>query len=255
MRQSRKIRVLLAHRCTPAAAGLERAFSSQPDFEVVQSSGLADVAVVDCETGLQLLSARRGGRCRVVILTDDDREASVRCAVEKGALGYLLLSSTSAEVVRAARQASDGAHTFDAVVAKKLISSMSDEPLTLRQTEVLRLLMQGLRDKMIAHDIGCGLQTAKAHVKAILAKLHASSRAEAVAIARRRGLVSDAQLHGDATRPMRRVTMSWIASRESPVRSAARSRSPETAGRSPIPAWTSYVRADESAAGPRSRST
>jgi len=238
MSHSRRIRVLLVHRSTPAAAGLEVAFGRLQDFELTSAANRADVAVVDCETGLRLLSAGRPGRCRIVIFTDDESEASVRSAAEQGASGYLLMSSTSADVVRAARYACEGRTLFDPIVAGKLVSSLSDEPLTPRQTEVLKLLMRGLRNRTIAATLGCTLLTAKAHVKAVLEKLHVCSRAEAVAIARRRGLISEAQLYADT----------------SPTRSPVQSGWPERAGRSLIRAWRGSGRADGSGAGLHNRS-
>ena len=63
------------------------------------------------------------------------------------------------------------------------------ERLTPREQEILRLLAQGKPNKAIAELLGVSDQTVKSHVSAILAKLHAQSRTEAVAIAARRGLV------------------------------------------------------------------
>jgi DNA-binding NarL/FixJ family response regulator len=69
--------------------------------------------------------------------------------------------------------------------------SLRSRGLTRREVEVLRLIMQGLPDKAIARLLERSFETARSHVKAILMKLDASSRVEAVAIARRRGLLSE----------------------------------------------------------------
>jgi DNA-binding NarL/FixJ family response regulator len=71
--------------------------------------------------------------------------------------------------------------------------SLRSPALTGREIEVLRLIMQGLPDKVIARHLQRSIATAKSHVKAILGKLGAASRVEAVAIARRRGLVPQEQ--------------------------------------------------------------
>jgi DNA-binding NarL/FixJ family response regulator len=73
----------------------------------------------------------------------------------------------------------------------KMATSLRSRRLTDREIEVLRLIMQGLPDKAIARRLERSVGTAKSHVKAILMKLDASSRVEAVAVARRRGLVPE----------------------------------------------------------------
>ena len=83
--------------------------------------------------------------------------------------------------------------------------------LTRREVEVLRLIMQGLSDKAIAHRLVRSIQTVKSHVRAILMKLNASSRVGAVSIALRRGLVSDNSMASSGTSqraPARRKTSS-----------------------------------------------
>ena len=82
----------------------------------------------------------------------------------------------------------------------KMAVSLRSRPLTGREVEVLRLIMQGLPDKAIARRLQRSVGTAKSHVKAILTKLEASSRVEAVAVARRRGLVHDEPMAAPAER-------------------------------------------------------
>jgi DNA-binding NarL/FixJ family response regulator len=194
-----RIKVLIAHRNPLVSAGLEAAFAVERDFDVacadagrVQALGeagldRAKVVIADCETGLALIAPglRRG--CRVLIVTDD-----VRRAVELGAGGYLLLSSSLEAVLSGVRCVSGGGTALDPVVTTKMIASLAGDSLTPREVEVLRLMMEGLSDKAIANSLDRSVGTAKAHVKAILAKLDAGSRTEAVAIARRRGLVPEA---------------------------------------------------------------
>ena len=194
-----RIHVLIAHDNPLVAAGLEVAFGTHQDFHIVgrretddvSPVDAATVAVTDYEGGTRWLAAQRGGGCRVLILTDDDSEVSIRRAVELGINGYLPLSSRVESVVYAVRCIHNGGTAIAPNIMTKMAMSLRSRSLTRREVEVLRLIMQGLQDKVIAHRLERSVDTAKSHVKAILMKLGASSRVEAVAIARRRGLVSE----------------------------------------------------------------
>lgn len=192
-----KIHVLIAHANPLVAAGLEAAFRGQQDFRIVdvaEEGWLADaamVAVTDYDGGTRLLAGQRRARCRVLILTDDDSEVSIRRAVELGIGGYLPLASGVDSVVHAVRCIHNGGTAIAPNVMTKMAMSLRSRPLTEREIEVLRLIMQGLPDKAIARRLERSVGTAKSHVKAILMKLDASSRVEAVAVARRRGLVPE----------------------------------------------------------------
>jgi DNA-binding NarL/FixJ family response regulator len=199
-----RIHVLIDHDNPLVAAGLEAAFGMQQDFLIVgrretdDDVSLVDagtVAVTDYEGGTRWLAAQRGaqcgGGCRVLILTDDDSEVSIRQAVELGISGYLPLSSRVESVVHAVRCIYNGGTAMTPNIMTKMAMSLRSRGLTQREVQVLRLIMQGLRDKVIAHRLERSVDTARSHIKAILMKLGASSRVEAVAIARRRGLVSE----------------------------------------------------------------
>jgi DNA-binding NarL/FixJ family response regulator len=193
-----KIHVLFAHANPLVAAGLEAAFRAEEDFRIVERDATdeisllcAAVAVTDYEGGTRLLSPRHSGGCRVLILTDDESEVSIRRAVELGIGGYLPLSSCLESVVQAVRCIHKGGTAIAPNVMTKMAMSLRSRPLTQREIEVLRLIMQGLPDKAIARRLERSVGTAKSHVKAILMKLDASSRVEAVAVARRRGLVPE----------------------------------------------------------------
>jgi DNA-binding NarL/FixJ family response regulator len=194
-----RIRVLIAHDNPLVAAGLEAAFSTQQDFHIVRCRDpddaspvdAATVAVTDIEGGTQRLAAHCGRVCRVLILSDDDSEVSIRRAIELGVGGYLPLSSGVESVVHAVRCIHSGGTAIAPNAMAKMEMSLQSCALTQREVEVLRLIMQGLPDKAIAHRLERSIETAKAHGRAIRLKLKASSRVEVVAIARRRGLVSE----------------------------------------------------------------
>jgi DNA-binding NarL/FixJ family response regulator len=199
MLKDHSIHVLIAHDNPLVAAGLEAAFGTQQDFHIVGRRETNDelpvdaatVAVTGYEGGTRRLAAQRGDGCRVLILTDDDSEVSIRRAVELGISGYLPLSSGVESVVHAVRCIHHGGTAIAPNIVSKIAVSLRSRGLTRREVEVLRLIMQGLPDKAIAHRLQRSVDTAKSHVKAILMKLEASSRVEAVAIAQRRGLVSE----------------------------------------------------------------
>jgi DNA-binding NarL/FixJ family response regulator len=194
-----RIRVLIAHNNPLIAVGLEAAFSKQHDFYIVgcrdtdhgSPFDAATVAVTDFEGGTQRLAAQGRGDCRVLILSDDDSEVSIRRAMELGVGGYLPLTSGVESVLHAVRCIHSGGTALAPNAMAKMAMSLQSCALTQREVEVLRLIMQGLPDKAIAHRLERSIETAKAHGRAIRLKLKASSRVEVVAIARRRGLVSE----------------------------------------------------------------
>ena len=194
-----RIRVLIAHNNPLVGAGLEATFSTQQDFQVVGCCDTDDasrvdaatVAVTDFEGGTQRLAAQCGGGCRVLILSDDDSEVSIRRAMELGVGGYLPLSSGVESVLHAVRCIHSGGTAIAPNAIAKMAMSLQSCALTQREVEVLRLIMQGLPDKAIAHRLERSIETVKAHGRAIRLKLKASSRVEVVTIARRRGLVSE----------------------------------------------------------------
>jgi len=192
------IHVLIAHGNQLVGAGLAAAFSGQKDFQVVHCCTSASatlppsaVAVTDYETGVRLMEGRDVHDSRVLIVTDDNSEVSIRRAVELGAKGYMALSSAVESIIRAVREIHRGGTAIDPLAITKITVSLASPSLTSREMQVLRLMMQGMRDKVIARTLNRTVDTARSHVKAILTKLDASGRVEAVAVARRRGLLPD----------------------------------------------------------------
>jgi DNA-binding NarL/FixJ family response regulator len=116
-------------------------------------------------------------------------------AVKAGARGYLLKGVPRQELFNAIRVVHSGGSLLQPIVASKLLQRVSQEPeppfepLTPREDEVLELLAQGLQNKEIAQKLVISERTVKFHVSAILGKLAAGNRTEAVAIAVQRGLI------------------------------------------------------------------
>ncbi|HEY6642655.1 response regulator transcription factor [Povalibacter sp.] len=203
MSTDEKICVLIAHGNPLVAAGLEAAFRAADSFRLSAHCAPQDgvdaalrfgreaIAVTDYQAGLGILASQNSRRWRVLIVSDDDSEVSVRRAIELGVRGYLPLCAPVSAVIGAVRCIHTGGTAIDTTFIAKIAASLASPSLTGREIEVLRLMMLGLPNKAIAAVLKRSLGTAKSHVKAILAKLDAATRVEAVAVARRRGLISD----------------------------------------------------------------
>jgi DNA-binding NarL/FixJ family response regulator len=117
-------------------------------------------------------------------------------------LGALQRDATGEELVAAIAAVAGGLLTLDRRLAGALLATPerlqaptperladTEEPLTARELEVLQLLAEGLPNKLIAAQLHISEHTAKFHVSAIILKLGAASRTEAVTLAARRGLL------------------------------------------------------------------
>lgn len=133
----------------------------------------------------------------VIALTSVLESASVVGAVKAGAIGYLLKDTRASELRRAIKAAAAGqvqlSPQASAYLMREVRASERPEPLTERETEVLRLLAQGQSNKQIARHLHVVEDTVKTHVRHILAKLGVQSRTQAVLSAQRLGLVSSDQ--------------------------------------------------------------
>ncbi|MEJ0038379.1 MAG: response regulator transcription factor [Gammaproteobacteria bacterium] len=145
--------------------------------------GAADVVVTDIPSR----GGDDGGAATVLLSDEEDLLASVRPL--RGGLALLPTSASADQVVAAIEATALGLAVVHPDHAGSLSARPSDDPLTPREREVLHLLAAGLGNKEIAGRLSISDHTAKFHVSQILAKLNAASRAEAVSIAMRRGLV------------------------------------------------------------------
>ncbi len=129
----------------------------------------------------------------VIALTSIFEDDKVIGAVRAGAIGYLLKDTRAPELCQAIHAAAAGKVQLAPQAAARLLREVrapeSPEPLTERETEVLRLLAQGLSNKEIAQRLVIGERTVKTHVSNVLAKLNVASRTQAAIHAIRIGLV------------------------------------------------------------------
>ena len=209
------IRLLLADDHPVVRDGLTAILSTQPDFEIVGQAATGteavrlaahlnpDVMLMDIEMpeldGVEALRQIRAARpdARVIVFTAFDTDERIVSAVQAGAQGYLLKGAPRDELFKAIRVVSGGGSLLQPVVASKLLNHVRArthdqpefEPLTDRETEVLKLLAQGKSNKEIARLLVISERTVKFHVSSIMGKLGAANRTEAVSIAAGRGLV------------------------------------------------------------------
>lgn len=140
----------------------------------------------------------------LVVLADTPAITWVVDALRAGVRGVLPHDATPDEIIAAVEAAAAGLVTLPAELATELVSSIrtpsaprrpdaataaASQTLTPREGEILGMLAEGLANKNIAARLGISEHTVKTHVAAILTKLDAFSRAEAVAIGARRGLI------------------------------------------------------------------
>ena len=131
----------------------------------------------------------------VVVLGDSPERIVpvLRAATRLPAWGYLGKDACPEKIAAAVRAVAMGllvsetGHCGPTATSDEL---HTQEPLTPRETEVLRLMAAGLPNKIIAHRLGISLHTAKFHVARVLAKLRAASRTEAVAAGARSGVIA-----------------------------------------------------------------
>ncbi|MDM0015933.1 response regulator transcription factor [Variovorax sp. J22P168] len=197
------IEVYVCHSSPLVSAGLAATLHGQVGLSVSVREvdhGLpddlrCDVLIADYATGLRCVGAMsaaqsdtRGSLPRLLIVTSKAGEWDIRCAMAQGVPGYLLLGCPAERLVHAVRSLARGGRCYDDTVSARLAESLIHATLTKREQDVLKLLSQGVGNKLIARSLDIQLGTVKTHVKAILAKLEVRTRTQAVVVAEHRGL-------------------------------------------------------------------
>jgi DNA-binding NarL/FixJ family response regulator len=215
------IRVALADDHQLVRAGFRALLDSEPDIEVVaEASGgeellrtlrktSVDVALLDIRmpdgdglwTTEQIAADPALSGVRVVIVTTFELDEYVARAIRAGASGFLVKDTEPVELIRAVRVVAGGDALLSPGITRRLLEraavGMRDaaDPtrlagLTERETEVLRLVGQGLTNDEIAQRLFLSPLTAKTHVSRIMQKLHARDRVQLVVTAYESGLVA-----------------------------------------------------------------
>lgn len=187
--------------------GIAALVSKQTDMRLVgeASSGresvelfrqlLPDVVLMDVQmpdmSGIDALIAIRGDfpSAKVIVLTTYAGDALAQRALRAGAQAYVLKGSVRRELLDTIRAVHRGLKRIHPEVADGLAQHLGDEALSSRELEVLALVAGGHSNKRIASELSITEETAKAHVKSIIAKLQANDRTHAVTLALARGII------------------------------------------------------------------
>lgn len=128
-------------------------------------------------------------RAGIIVLTTFDHDDDIYAGLRAGAKAYLLKDVQPEELFRCIRAVHAGDAYLQPKLAAKLAQRVYDEALTEREIQILRLLAEGKSNKGIAQALFITESTVKSHLKSLFVKLDVTSRAEAIALAARRGLV------------------------------------------------------------------
>ena len=125
----------------------------------------------------------------IIVLTTFDHDEDIYAGLRAGAKAYLLKDVEPEELFRCIRAVHAGEAYLQPKVAAKLAQRMQEEPLTEREEQILKLLAEGKSNRGIGQVLHITESTVKSHMKSLFVKLDVTSRAEAIALAARRGLV------------------------------------------------------------------
>jgi NarL family two-component system response regulator YdfI len=204
------IRIAVAATSAVRRARLESIIRRQPEFQLAGSfgtmTGLAsfassndpDVIVIDSDS-IQGVSLEPTSGAAIVLITEVSHARSISLLLRSGVRAILSRGSDPDDILSAIYAAYDGLVLLSTATAQSLAAVYSDQPLevedefseeiTSRETDVLRMLAEGLVNKDIAARLGISEHTVKFHISSILDKLGASTRTEAVTLGIRRGLI------------------------------------------------------------------
>ena len=151
-----------------------------------------DIAIVDIElpgmSGIELVKKLRteNDTIQFLICSSYDEDDRIFSALQAGASGYILKSSTSAEIISAIKELYNGGSPMSPYIARRVIDSFQKKKsteeflLSDREKEVLQLLSKGLLYKEIAKQLFISYETVKKHLKNIYQKLHVQNKVEAI---------------------------------------------------------------------------
>ncbi|MGW2182538.1 response regulator transcription factor [Streptomyces sp. NPDC001732] len=212
------IRVLLVDDEPLVRAGLRAVLDAQPDIEVVGEVGDGAAVipllrqlrpdVVAMDVRMPLMDGIEATRVvlrtvpdppKILVVTTFENDEYVYEALRAGADGFLLKRSRPAEIVHAVRLVAEGESLLFPAAVRQLAAEygtskaravMDRAALTDRESAVLRLMARGLSNAEIAAKLVVGVETVKTHVSAVLTKLGARDRTQAVIAAYESGFVA-----------------------------------------------------------------
>jgi DNA-binding NarL/FixJ family response regulator len=213
-----KTRILLADDHEVVREGLRMVLDSAPDLEVVAQAGdgaeaveraleeEVDLAVLDVsmplKTGLQAARelSQRKPELKVLILSMHDNEQYFFEALKAGASGYVLKSVANRDLIEACRATMRGEPFLYPAAVRALVrdylerarrgETTPEDPLSPRESEVVKLIAEGLTSEEIGEQLFISKKTVDRHRENVLEKLGMRNRVELTRYAIRRGLVS-----------------------------------------------------------------
>ncbi len=202
-----RIRVLCVDDHRIVREGIALILSREPDIDVVARAASGeeavamfrrhrpDITLMDLRlktmSGVEAISTirRDDPNARIIVLTMYVGDEDIHQALAAGATTYLLKEALPDELVRTVRDVYAGEHPLRDDVKAKLDARAGLPALTPREIEVLELISRGMRNKLIATELGITETTVAVHIKNIFAKLKVNERTAAVHVAIRRGIV------------------------------------------------------------------
>jgi two-component system, NarL family, response regulator NreC len=215
-----KTRIVLADDHAMLRAGLAVLLNGQADLEVVGEAGDGaeaikraqelepDVLVADITmpgmSGLEAIAqvTARSPRVKCIVLTQHEDEDFLFQALRVGASGYVVKREAHTELIEAIRTVSRGDAYLNPAAVKRLLKEYAapqkggyergeaDDPLTVRQREVLGLIVRGYTNQEIAKRLVVSVKTVEKHKAEVMQKLGLTSRAALVSYALQKGLLT-----------------------------------------------------------------
>ena len=202
-----RIRVLIADDHVLVRRGLAAIINMEEDATVVGEAGdgaealvlwrrlRPDVTLMDLRMpsveGVEAIRRIRAedASAAIIVLTTFDHDEDIYAGLRAGAKAYLLKDVQPEELFRCIRAVHAGEAYLQSKVAAKLVQRVQEPHLTEREIQILGSLAEGKSNRAIALALHISESTVKSHLKSLFAKLDATSRAEAIALAAKRGLV------------------------------------------------------------------
>ncbi len=204
---SQVIRLLIVDDHPAFRAGLVSLLADQADLRVSAQCGdgreavelyrreKPDVVLMDLRlpglSGVEAILAIRqeDPAARVIVVTTYDSDEDIYRAIQSGAKSYLMKDMSKAEIVGMIRAVHAGKERLPSAIADRLAERRRRPELTLREVEVLQLLVKGRSNKEIASDLSIAEDTVKSHLKTLFLKLGVQDRTAAAINAIQHGIV------------------------------------------------------------------
>jgi len=149
------------------------------DLQMPEMNGIDAISAIRCEFP----------EARIIILTTHAGDVQVSRAFKAGARAYLLKGSLRNQLLETIRAVHAGQKRVSSEVAAEVVEHSTDDALTPREVDVLRLVAKGNANKEIGAQLSLTEETVKSHIRNILAKLEARDRTHAVTIGAKRGII------------------------------------------------------------------